>query len=75
MKSKITNYLNKKQEIIGFLEDLSVTFALQTQYNTAKSFGDNSLKKQLFKRFEQFLKKESYASKHKSTIKSSPLEK
>ena len=62
---KVPNDKNKIHEIIGFLEDTSVSFALQTQTNTANVFGDKVLQKKLAKRFQKYLEEESYVSKHK----------
>ena len=62
---KVPNDKDKIHEIIGFLEDTSVSFALQTQTNTANVFGDKVLQKKLAKRFQKYLEEESYVSKHK----------
>jgi len=62
---KVPNDKEKIHEIIGMLEDASVSLALQTQADTANTFGDKNLEKKLTKRFQKFLTEESYSSKHK----------
>jgi len=62
---KVPNDKEKIHEIIGMFEDASVSLALQTQADTANTFGDKNLEKKLTKRFQKFLTEESYSSKHK----------